>query len=71
MTARKARLYLVNLGEEAHLVRAATKGQAVQTITKGQIRVRPAEVEDLVRIATRAGANITVSDYVPREAVMA
>ncbi len=61
MTARKHRIYLVNLGDETHLVRATTSGQAVQAIAKDLVRVRVCEAEDLIRLANQAGAGLTVN----------
>ena len=67
MTARKYRIYLVNLGSETHLVRATTPGQAMQAIAKDMVRVRVAESEDLIRIANAAGAGLSVTTQAPRE----
>jgi len=64
MTSRKNRLYIVNLGDDAHLVRATTQSQAVQAVTKEQIRVRVAEPEDLLRLANANGAAIRVAQAV-------
>ena len=67
MTARKHRIYLVNLGDETHLVRATTPGQAVQAIAKDMVRVRVAEADDLIRLANMAGAGLSVTTQAPRE----
>lgn len=61
MSSRKNRIYIVNLGEESHLVRATTQSQAVQAVTKEQIRVRVAEPEDLLRLANANGAALRVA----------
>jgi hypothetical protein len=60
MSARKNRIYIVNLGDEAHLVRATTQGQAVQAACKENIRVRVAEPDDLIRLANQSGAAMRV-----------
>lgn len=61
MTARKHRIYIVELGGESHLCEATTSGQAVQAVAKDSIRVRVAEPLDLLRIANAAGANLRVA----------
>jgi hypothetical protein len=67
VTARKNRIYIVNLGDETHLVRATTSGQAVQAIAKDMVRVRVCEAEDLIRLANAAGAGLTVTTQTARE----
>jgi hypothetical protein len=61
MTARKHRIYIVDIGGESHLCEATTSGQAVQAVAKDSIRVRVAEPLDLLRIANAAGANLRVA----------
>lgn len=60
-TPRKARIYLVQMGNETKLVRAHGPGQAVQTIAKDFIRARVAESDDLIRLANMAGAGLSVA----------
>lgn len=61
MTTRKARIYLVQMGNETKLVRANGAGQAVNTVAKDFVRARVAEPEDLIRIANQAGAGLQVA----------
>lgn len=61
MTTRKARIYLVAMGDQTKLVRANGAGQAIQTVAKDYIRARVAEPEDLIRIANLAGAGLSVA----------
>ncbi|HSJ40672.1 MAG TPA: hypothetical protein VK955_06425 [Xanthobacteraceae bacterium] len=61
MTTRKARIYLVQMGNETKLVRANGVSRAIQTAAKGYMQARVAEADDLIRIANQAGAGLTVA----------
>jgi hypothetical protein len=61
MTTRKARIYLVQMGNETKLVRANGVSRAIQTAAKGFMVARVAEPDDLIRIANQAGAGLQVA----------
>jgi hypothetical protein len=67
MSARRFRLYVVNLGDESHLCRATTRGQAMQTVARDMIRCRVAEPEDIIRLANASGAGLRVAQQPERE----
>lgn len=66
MTTRKARVYIVQFGDETKLVSANGVSKAIQTVAKDFLLARVAEPEDFIRIANAAGAKIEIVQPAPR-----